>query len=85
MEWHKKDRYGRTVGKVTVNRIDCGLVLVEYGLAWHYKAYEREQTSQDRDDYARAEKNAKEIRIGLWSELDFQAPWDFRHRKRADQ
>ncbi len=43
IEWHKLDRYGRTIGKIQASGIDCGLRQIELGLAWHYKAYEREQ------------------------------------------
>ena len=43
VEWSKKNRYGRTVGKVSVDDVDCGLRQIELGLAWHYKAYKREQ------------------------------------------
>jgi endonuclease YncB( thermonuclease family) len=42
VEWNKTDRYGRTIGKVVVDGIDCGLQVVEKGLAWHYKAYAKE-------------------------------------------
>ena len=44
VEWRKKDRYGRTVGKVIVNGVDANLKMVEAGLAWHYKHYAREQS-----------------------------------------
>jgi len=52
VEWHKVDRYSRTVGKVMVGAIDCGLRQIEQGLAWHSKAYAREQAAGDRDTYA---------------------------------
>lgn len=39
VEWSKTDRYGRTIGKVTSNGVDCGLRQVQDGLAWFYKAY----------------------------------------------
>lgn len=45
VEWKKLDRYRRTIGKLTVDGVDCGLRQIELGLAWHYKAYEREQAA----------------------------------------
>jgi hypothetical protein len=41
-----------------VNRADAGLNQIQSGLAWHYKKYEREQSTEDRVAYARAEKTA---------------------------
>lgn len=78
IEWNKTDRYGRTIGKVTSNGLDCGLRQVKDGLAWHYKTYEREQSQSDRQIYSSAENSAKASRIGLWSDLTPMAPWDFR-------
>ena len=83
VEWHKKDKYGRTVGKVTAGTIDCGLRQIEQGLAWHYKAYVKEQAPSDRTAYAHAEEAAREARAGLWSEAAPVAPWEYRHMRRA--
>lgn len=41
---------------------------VQRGLAWHYKAYQREQPPDDRLAYAAAEKDAAAARIGLWQD-----------------
>lgn len=79
VEWRKTDRYGRTVGKVIVDGVDCGLQVVEKGLAWHYKAYAKEQTETDRVSYASAEERARSSRFGLWSDAGPIAPWIFRH------
>jgi endonuclease YncB( thermonuclease family) len=78
VEWKKTDRYGRLVGRVTVGQLDTGLEQVRIGMAWHYKAYEREQTPEDRRAYAAAEDSAREHRIGLWSQPNQTPPWDFR-------
>ncbi len=83
VEWHKKDRYGRTVGKVMVRQVDCGLRQIEQGLAWHYKAYAKEQAPGDRVSYAHAEEAARDARTGLWSEGTPVAPWEYRHQRRA--
>lgn len=79
VEWTKLDRYGRTIGKLTVDGVDCGLRQIEMGLAWHYKAYEREQQLADRLAYGEAEKSARATRKGLWNDLQPQPPWELRH------
>ena len=43
LEYHKTDRYGRTVGTVLVNGRDVNLEQIRAGLAWHYKQYQGEQ------------------------------------------
>jgi endonuclease YncB( thermonuclease family) len=65
---HKVDRYGRIVGKVLFASQDICLKQVRAGLAWHYKQYPQEQDEHDRNAYVRAERIAKENRIGLWAE-----------------
>ena len=79
--WDKKDRYGRTLGKVMVDGTDVCLEQIKAGLAWHYKRYASEQPAQDRADYAAAEDKAKGERIGLWSDAQPTAPWDWRRKK----
>ncbi len=83
VEWSKRDRYGRLIGKVLVDGQDANLVQVSRGLAWHYKAYEREQSPEDRGRYAAAEIEARNARQGLWSEPAPMPPWDYRKMKRA--
>jgi endonuclease YncB( thermonuclease family) len=79
--WDKKDRYGRTLGKVMVDGTDVCLEQIKAGLAWHYKRYASEQPAQDRADYAAAEDRVKGERIGLWSDAQPTAPWDWRRKK----
>lgn len=79
----KKDRYGRLIGKVLVNDQDACLAQVESGLAWHYKAYEREQESVDRMRYAAAEDAARKSRRGLWVDPNPIPPWEWRKAKRT--
>jgi endonuclease YncB( thermonuclease family) len=78
VEWHKRDRYGRLVGQVFSDSHDVGLVQIERGLAWHYKAYAREQRPEDAREYAQAEVDAKVARRGLWADLGPVAPWEWR-------
>lgn len=79
VEWKKIDRYGRTVGRVVADNVDCGLRQIDLGLAWHYKAYAKDQTREDREAYASAEDKARSERRGLWSDPDPMPPWEYRH------
>lgn len=74
----KRDRYGRLVGKVLINGMDVNLTQVENGLAWHYKAYEHEQSISDRLLYTAAEHGARASARGLWRETDPVPPWTYR-------
>lgn len=82
VEWHKRDRYGRIVGQVFVDRRDANLEQLNAGMAWHYKQYAREQAPADQERYAEAEQRARDERKGLWAATDPTPPWTFRHRKR---
>lgn len=81
VDWSKRDRYGRIVGKVIVDGKDAGLALVGEGLAWHYKKYENEQPLADRLEYARLENEARSMRRGLWSDPAPVPPWEWRKQK----
>lgn len=84
VEWNKLDRYGRVIGKVILGKEDACLAQVRAGLAWHYKAYENEQSYADRERYARAELDARASKRGLWGEPNPLPPWEFRRaRKRG--
>ena len=78
----KHDRYGRLIGKVMVAGVDANLQMVQLGLAWHFKKYEKEQAFEDRQRYADAELKARARHAGLWTDKDPIAPWDFRHQKK---
>lgn len=82
VDWNKRDRYKRIVGKVMVDGQDMNLKQVKRGMAWHYKKYEGEQDVEDRSDYAQAEDLARRGRLGLWRDDSPVAPWDFRRFNR---
>jgi len=82
VEWTKRDRYGRIVGKVLVRGKDVCLAQVAAGLAWHYKAYVWEQSAEDQAEYLAAETLARSRQQGLWREPEPMAPWDFRRARR---
>ena len=78
VEFQKKDKYGRTVGKVVYNGTDVCLEQIKLGMAWHYKQYESEQPKEDRETYAQAELSARSQAIGLWKDKHPAPPWEFR-------
>jgi endonuclease YncB( thermonuclease family) len=82
VETGKKDRYGREVGKILVNGVDANLAQVQRGFAWHYKAYMREQSLDDRALYSDAEVDAKAEKLGLWRDKDPIPPWAWRKGQR---
>jgi endonuclease YncB( thermonuclease family) len=79
----KRDRYGRQVCGVFVREQDVALEMVQQGYAWHYKEFEREQSTEDRALYARTEAEARLARRGLWHDPDPVAPWEWRKGKRS--
>ena len=46
VEYSRRDRYGRIIGKLIKDGQDINLIQVKQGFAWHYKYYQRDQ-SQD--------------------------------------
>jgi hypothetical protein len=58
------DRYGRTVGHVLIEGRDLNLAMLEEGMAWHYKKYDKNTR------LAAAEKEAREARRGLWQDRE---------------
>ncbi len=82
VEYNKKDRYGRTLGKLIVNGVDANLAQIKAGMAWHYKQYQREQSVADRSAYAQAEEEARTSMRGLWKDTDPMPPWNWRKQQK---
>ena len=82
IEWTKRDKYQRLVGKVLHAGHDINITQIEAGLAWHYKKYATEQSPDDRQRYARAEEQARASRLGLWQDSHAVPPWDYRKAKK---
>mgnify|MGYP002631667810 CR=1 FL=1 len=94
IEYEKRDRYKRIVGKVLVDppgdvfcmaldcvkKIDAGLEQIKAGVAWHYKHYQMEQSEEDRKLYSEAELEARIKLIGLWSDEEPMSPWEWRRK-----
>ena len=79
VEYEKRDRYGRVIGKIIKDGQDINLLQIKDGFAWHYKYYEKDQSSLDRMLYSSAEIEARDKTIGLWS-APAVAPWKFRKK-----
>ena len=80
VEYSKRDRYGRIIGKIIKDGLDINLLEIKQGYAWHYKYYQKDQTPFDRVLYSSAEIEAKGKTIGLWS-VPAVPPWEFRRKK----
>jgi len=70
----KTDRNKRILGEVYLGTRNINKELVKNGLAWHYKKYSNDE------EYARLESIARASRIGLWSDSNPIAPWDWRKK-----
>jgi endonuclease YncB( thermonuclease family) len=81
VEYQKKDKYGRTLGKVILNGTDVCLEQIKLGMAWHYKQYKSDQPKEDRETYAQAELEARMKTVGIWTDKNPTPPWDFRRQK----
>jgi endonuclease YncB( thermonuclease family) len=82
VDWKKRDRYWRTVGKVVIDGMDANLEQIKRGMAWFYKGYENELSTQDRQDYLDAEEVASKNNVGLWADGNPHPPWDFRKQNK---
>jgi endonuclease YncB( thermonuclease family) len=80
IEYDKEDKYGRIVGKVTVDDVDVCLQQLVLGMAWHYKKYQNEQSLSDRALYSETELKSKSLKLGLWSDDTPMPPWEFRKK-----
>ncbi len=74
---NKYDRYKRLIAEVVLpNGVNVNKALVQNGLAWHYKKHSKSS------EYAQLERVARQQRIGLWSDSNAMAPWEWRKRRR---
>jgi micrococcal nuclease len=76
VEPREADEYGRLVARVRAQGEDLSIELVKAGLAWHYRRYSSDSA------LARAEREARDARLGLWGQPNPIPPWDYRHRSR---
>ena len=64
------DRYGRTIGTISLNGEDINAQMVENGYAWAYRKFSKKYTAQ--------ESKAKSQKLGLWQDKEPIPPWVFR-------
>jgi len=82
VEYHKVDRYGRLVGKVSVDGRDVSVEQLRRGLAWHRASIPHDQSHQEAFLYGQAESEARSRRLGLWQE-NAVPPWKFREANKG--
>lgn len=74
-----KDRYGRWVADVYNNKGQfINEVMVEEGMAWHFKRYSSDKNLD------RLEALAKQEKKGLWSFDNPIPPWEYRNLKKKN-
>jgi endonuclease YncB( thermonuclease family) len=72
------DMHHRVVGRAFMNHdaLDISKEMIRAGMAWHYLKYSNDPILHQTEQIARSK------RIGLWSDPNAQAPWDYRKEKR---
>jgi endonuclease YncB( thermonuclease family) len=81
VDYNKRDKYNRIIGKVLFENQDINLEQIKRGLAWHYKKYENEQQVTDRSIYSNEEYLAQRDNRGLCLDNNPIPPWQFRKMK----
>ncbi len=66
------DEYKRVLVDIFIDGVAINSLLVVNGLAWHYKQYSSDQELANKENHAKAKK------IGVWSQENPIAPWDWR-------
>lgn len=76
-EKNKFDRNKRLIAEIILSDgSNLNKELVKNGLAWHFKKY------SDNQDYAKLEIEARNRKIGIWSDPQPIAPWEWRKGRR---
>jgi endonuclease YncB( thermonuclease family) len=66
--------------------LDPALHLLQRGLAWHAISKIMEQSTTDRRLYSEAEQISQFKRLGVWTQLKPEPPWEFRkHHKKSPE
>jgi len=73
IEWDKRDRWERIIGKVIDGEGDVNLALVRKGMCWWYRKIYVAL-------YEAAEGKARREKKGLWQDPDPVPPWKWRRR-----
>ena len=82
------DRYGRTVGEITLRiqdypngEVNANSEMIASGNAWFYKKYAKCPNAQS---FEIAEQRAAKQRLGVHANPGFEKPWDFRRRLKEE-
>lgn len=67
------DKYSRTVGTIFVDGLDVNREQVKRGMAWAYLKYLHDQS------LVQVENEARQAKVGLWSDPNPMPPWEYRH------
>jgi endonuclease YncB( thermonuclease family) len=70
-----RDRYGRTVARVTCEGADANAAMVRSGMAWAYTRYLTDPQIRAMEVLAQREH------IGIWSEADAVQPWKWQSNR----
>lgn len=70
-----KDRYGRTIGRVSCAGVDANAEQVRRGMAWVFVKY-----APAGSPLYKLEAEAKSAKRGLWSDPHAVAPWEWRQQ-----
>lgn len=68
----KRDRYGRTVARVSCAGVDASAGQVKAGMAWAFTKYLTDPTIRAAEEAARA------AQLGLWADAYPVPPWEWR-------
>jgi micrococcal nuclease len=74
----EKDKYGRTVAELFLGGRSINLQMIMEGQAVVYRKY-LSSCNDRQQEYLNAEAIAKQQKLGFWSQVNPQMPWDFRH------
>jgi len=72
------DKYGRSIGTIFYMNRNINLEMVQEGFAWWYQKYSNDVK------LAKAEKQARKNKLGIWSHKTQIPPWEFRHGKKRN-
>jgi micrococcal nuclease len=72
----KKDKYGRTVARVSCDGIDASIYQVEHGMAWYSRDYFKDPL------FPPLEAEAQAAKRGLWVDPHPIPPWEWRRMRR---
>jgi endonuclease YncB( thermonuclease family) len=71
-----KDRYGRTLARVTCAGVEANGEQVRRGFAWVFVRF-----APANSPLHKAQTEAQQMRVGLWADPRAVAPWEWRRTK----